>query len=115
MQAELEAIIAGIADDDADFRAIVEVGLNRGPFEVAETEPVVATLDRAASRALGGKPPRRGEPFWTDCAILKDAGIPCVMFGADGAGAHAATEWTTVASVRALAGILADTAIEFCR
>ena len=115
VQAELEAIIAGIADDDADFRAIVEVGLNRGPFEVAETEPVVATLDRAASRALGGKPPRRGEPFWTDCAILKDAGIPCVMFGADGAGAHAATEWTTVASVRALAGILAETAIEFCR
>ena len=90
-------------------------GLNRGPFEVAETEPVVQRCERAASRALGGKPPRRGEPFWTDCAILKDAGIPCVMFGADGAGAHAATEWTTVASVRALAGILADTAIEFCR
>jgi acetylornithine deacetylase len=114
VQAELEAIIARIADEDADFRAIVEVGLNRGPFEVAETEPVVATLDRAASRALGAKPPRRGEPFWTDCAILKDAGIPCVMFGADGAGAHAATEWTTVASVRTLAGILAETAVEFC-
>ena len=76
---------------------------------------MVATLDRVAARALGGKPPRRGEPFWTDCAILKDAGIPCVMFGADGAGAHAATEWTTVESVRTLADILADTAIEFCQ
>ena len=97
-----------------DFQAIVELGLNRGPFEVPETEPIVATLDRVAAKALGRKPTRRGEPFWTDCAILKEAGIPCVMFGADGAGAHAATEWTTVELVRTLADILADTAIEFC-
>ena len=89
-------------------------GLNRGPFEVPETEPIVATLDRAATKLLGRPPTRRGEPFWTDCAILKDAGIPCVMFGADGAGAHAATEWTTVESVRTLADILTDTAMEFC-
>ena len=114
VQAELEAIIDAIAAEDADFHAIVELGLNRGPFEVPETEPIVATLDRAATKVLGRQPTRRGEPFWTDCAILKDAGIPCVMFGADGAGAHAATEWTTVASVRTLADILTDTAMEFC-
>jgi acetylornithine deacetylase len=114
IQAELEAIIGEIADDDPDFKAIVEPGLSRGPFEVAETEPVVATLDRIATRMLGHEPVRRGEPFWTDCAILKEAGIPCVMFGADGAGAHAASEWTTLSSVRKLADILAETAMEFC-
>ncbi|MFI5016142.1 MAG: hypothetical protein ACHQAY_27730, partial [Hyphomicrobiales bacterium] len=59
-------------------------------------------------------PKVRGEPFWTDCAILKEAGIPCLLFGADGAGAHAATEWATVASVETLAHILERTAIEFC-
>ena len=37
------------------------------------------------------------------------------MFGADGAGAHAATEWADEASVHALADILAQTAITFCR
>jgi acetylornithine deacetylase len=115
VQAELEAIIDAVAAEDADFHAIVEPGLTRGPFEVPETEPIVATLDRAAAKATGRQPTRRGEPFWTDCAILKDAGIPCVMFGADGAGAHAATEWTTVASVRTLADILTDAAVEFCR
>ncbi len=114
VQRELEALVHAIAAEDGDFHAIVELGLNRGPFEVPETEPIVATLDRVAAKALGRKPTRRGEPFWTDCAILKEAGIPCVMFGADGAGAHAATEWTTVESVRTLADILADTAIEFC-
>jgi acetylornithine deacetylase len=81
----------------------------------ARSEPIVATLDAVATRALGRRPARRGEPFWTDCAILKDAGIPCVMFGADGAGAHAKTEWTTLSSVRTLADILTDTAIAFCR
>jgi acetylornithine deacetylase len=37
------------------------------------------------------------------------------MFGADGAGAHAASEWTDIASVRTLADILAETAVAFCR
>ena len=114
VQAELEAIIDEIHNGDPDFQAIVEPGLNRGPFEVPESEAIVATLDAVATRSLGHKPTRRGKPFWTDCAILKDAGIPCVMFGADGAGAHAATEWTAVQSVRTLADILTDTAVEFC-
>jgi acetylornithine deacetylase len=115
VQAELEAIIEEIHAADPEFQAIVEPGLNRGPFEVPESEPIVATLDAAATRAFGGSPARRGEPFWTDCAILKEAGIPCVMFGADGAGAHAKTEWTTLTSVRKLADILTETAVEFCR
>lgn len=114
VRAELEMLVEAVATRDPDFRASVIAGLARGPFEVAETEPIVVTLDRVAGKALGRKPTRRGEPFWTDCSILKEAGIPCVMFGADGAGAHAATEWTTVESVRMLADILAGTAVEFC-
>jgi acetylornithine deacetylase len=115
IQAELEGIVNEIHAGDPDFQAIVEPGLNRGPFEVPDTEPIVATLDAVATKSLGKRPARRGEPFWTDCAILKDAGIPCVMFGADGAGAHARTEWTTLSSVRQLADILTETAVEFCR
>ena len=115
VQLELEAIINAIAAEDQEFHAIVELGLTRGPFEVPETEPIVRTLGKAAATALGRQPTRRGEPFWTDCAILKEAGIPCVLFGADGAGAHAATEWTTVQSVRTLADILTDAAMDFCR
>ena len=36
------------------------------------------------------------------------------MFGADGGGAHAATEWADIESVEVLADILAATAREFC-
>jgi len=56
-----------------------------------------------------------GEPFWTDCALIAEDGIPVLMLGADGGGAHASTEWTTVASVRQLDDILTATIAEFCR
>lgn len=113
--AELTAILDEAAARDADFRYRIEQGLERPPFEVQPDEPIVAALAGAAGARLGRAPTWRGEPFWTDCAILAGAGIPCVMFGADGAGAHAATEWTDEASIHALADILAQTAITFCR
>jgi acetylornithine deacetylase len=112
--AELQALVDAIHAADPEFTATVVAGLERAPFEIGEDEPIVATLDEVATTQLGRKPARRGEPFWTDCAILQGAGIPCVMFGADGAGAHAATEWTSVESLERLAGILAETARRFC-
>ena len=35
-------------------------------------------------------------PFWPDAAFIAAAGIPTVMFGASGAGAHAVEEWVSV-------------------
>lgn len=114
VQTELQAILDAIAATDADFNANLVAGLERPPFEVAESEPIVAALNEAATGRLGQAPARRGEPFWTDCAILQQAGIPCVMFGVDGGGAHAAQEWATVASIDVLTDILTDTARAFC-
>jgi len=110
----LQEIIDRIAASDPDFRATLATGLDRPPFEIAETEPIVVTLDRIAAARTGKPVPRRGEPFWTDCAILQGAGTPCVMFGADGAGAHAASEWVDMASVGTLTDILTETAAAFC-
>jgi acetylornithine deacetylase len=113
-RAELQEIIDRIASTDPDFKASIETGLARVPFEIGKDEEIVQTL-RQATQAHTGKPPAwRGEPFWTDCAILQSAEIPCVMFGADGGGAHAATEWSTVESMHALTEILTQTAITFC-
>jgi acetylornithine deacetylase len=113
-EAELQGIVDRIAAVDPAFRASVTRGLARPPFEVGKDEPIVAALREAAEARLGHRPAWRGEPFWTDCAILQQGGVPCVMFGADGGGAHAATEWASVRSVEALADILADAAARFC-
>src|SRR5579872_5235485 len=112
--AELRAILAEIAAGDPAFKAEIIPGLERPPFEIAEDAAIVSALRAAATARLGRAPAWRGEPFWTDCAILAAAGVPCIMFGADGGGAHAAEEWAEEASVEALAEILFETARDFC-
>ena len=114
VRADLQAMIDAIKASDPAFNATLTMGLEREPFEVSEVEPIVKVVDAAATQHMGGKPTRRGEPFWTDCAILQAAGVPCVMFGADGGGAHSAHEWTTVESLERLADILTETARDFC-
>jgi acetylornithine deacetylase len=112
--AEVQNLIDTIAAQDHAFTARLEPGLERAPFEIAQNAPIVRLLDTVATKRLGRSPSLRGEPFWTDCAILHAAGIPCVMFGADGGGAHAASEWVTVESLTNLTDILTQTAIEWC-
>ena len=114
VEGELRAMLDGIARSVAGFAFRLDRGLERIPFEAKEDEPIVACLCKHASLALGRQPKVRGEPFWTDCAILKEAGIPSLLFGADGAGAHAAIEWTTVESVETVSRVLEETATEFC-
>ncbi|HYI34298.1 MAG TPA: M20/M25/M40 family metallo-hydrolase, partial [Glaciibacter sp.] len=56
----------------------------------------------------------RGEPFWTDAGLILEAGIPCLLIGVDGGGAHADDEWCDVASVHQLTDILEGAIRAFC-
>ena len=76
--------------------------------------PIVQTLSSAASRVLGSRPPLIGLAPWMDSAILGGAGIPSVIFGPAGAGAHAAEEYVEIDSVVRCAEVLASAAVEFC-
>ena len=38
-------------------------------------------------------------PWWIDSALLADAGIPTVIFGPGGEGAHATVEWVNLDEV----------------
>jgi acetylornithine deacetylase len=49
-----------------------------------------------------------------DAAFVAVAGIPTVVFGPDGGGAHAVEEWVELDSVRACAEVLLATARAFC-
>ena len=103
-----------IASTDPDFRYTLRAGLHRNPFAADPDHPIVTTIARSFERTTGRTITRRGERFWTDCALLADAGIPAVLFGVDGAGAHAATEWVTIDSLHDTTRVLTDTLIEFC-
>ncbi|MFJ9634551.1 ArgE/DapE family deacylase [Streptomyces sp. NPDC101175] len=114
VERELTEVLDHLADEVPDFHYRLTRGLHREPFEADPEAPVVRTLTRHAEQALGHPPVVRAEPFWTDCALLDRAGIPCLLFGVDGEGAHAATEYVDLASLDRLTRILTATVGDFC-
>ncbi len=113
-EAELQAIVAALAAADPAFRATVRRDLVRSPLETPADAAVLRTVQQAAAGVLGRLVEPAGVSFWTDAASLHEAGIPTVLFGPLGAGAHAVEEWVDLASVQTCAEIYLATAAAFC-
>lgn len=114
VEAELPAIFARIAAQDPTFQASVTTGLTRESFEVSLQEPIAQAVLRHAQRLLGREIAEIGSTAWMDSALLAAAGIPTVVFGPGGAGAHAVVEWSDLTQVEQCAEILAAVAEDFC-
>jgi len=114
VEAELQAVLDRLSRADPAFKATVRSTLDRGPLETSETAAIVPALSAAAGKVLGRPPELAGVPYWTDAASLWAAGIPSVIFGPTGAGAHADEEWVDLESVRACAEIYREAARGFC-
>jgi acetylornithine deacetylase len=84
-------------------------------LETPEDAGIVQVIQAAAVQVLKHSAEIAGVPFWTDAAVLSAAGIPAVLFGPAGSGAHAAEEWVDLSSVRVCADIYLATAMEFCK
>lgn len=92
----------------------IEVFFFRPAYEVPPDAPIVAAVSSAAMGVLGARPPLVGLGAWMDSAILGAAGIPSVIFGPAGAGAHAVEEYVELESAVRCAEVLAAAALEFC-
>jgi acetylornithine deacetylase len=112
---EVQQLIDRLAAADPSFNATCQSILARGPFEVPPDAGIVKVVRQAAERVLGKAPPFCGQTPWMDSALLAAAGVPTVVIGPAGAGAHAAEEWVDTESVLQLAAILADAVADFCR
>jgi acetylornithine deacetylase/succinyl-diaminopimelate desuccinylase-like protein len=84
------------------------VVMSREPFEVAEDQEIVRLVHGHAGTAI------IGVPFWTDAALVSASGVPTVVFGPHGEGAHAAVEWVDLASVDRCVEVLLAVANDFC-
>ncbi len=113
-QAEIHEIIDRLTAQDESFKAKVTASFSREPFEVAQDAIIVEMLDKALDVRLGHHPAHTGQTFWTDAALLSDAGMETVLVGPIGFGLHSAEEWVEMASVVDLAFVLAETAIKYC-
>jgi acetylornithine deacetylase len=100
---QVEAEIAALGD------ATARTLLAREPFAI---DPSHAFVDLVRRRA--GDAPIAGAPYWTDTAFIAAAGIPTVLYGPGGEGAHADVEWVSVRDTAALANTLVAVAQEFC-
>jgi acetylornithine deacetylase len=111
---ELQQIIDRLGQEDQSFTASLRPTMWRAPFEIESSAEIAQVLERAMSRNLSGPPRHIGATFWTDAAILAEAGIPTALIGPLGAGLHSAEEWVDLPSTVLLASILRDAAIDFC-
>jgi acetylornithine deacetylase len=109
VEAEIAALLDGCRAADGELVAEQRTLLVREPFEVAPSEEIVALVREVAGRPLGGA------SYWADAAFIAAAGIPTVMFGPGGEGAHATTEWVSVGDTVTVAQTLVAVAERFCR
>jgi acetylornithine deacetylase len=114
VEREFREIVERAGEGDADFSADARILASREPFEAPESEQIAELVHRHAGAVLGATPPFIGVPFWADSALLAEAGIPTVLFGPLGEGAHAEVEWVDVESLERCVEIYVRVAAELC-
>jgi acetylornithine deacetylase len=108
VEAELHSVLEAAAHADPNFAGSLRMTLWREPFAISPDDPLVRLARRAIAGATGREPPLAGAFGWMDSALLAAAGIPTVVYGPAGDGAHADHEWVDLPSAeRCLRGLLA--------
>jgi acetylornithine deacetylase len=113
-ESEIEEILTRAGAGDPDFSADARVLGSREPFEIAEDEAIVQTVRRHAAAVLEAEPDIVGVSYWADSALLAAAGIPTVLFGPRGEGAHAEVEWVEIGDLERCVEIYVAVASELC-
>ena len=114
VEAEIQHIFAQIAESDPHFKASLHTTLVREPFEVSQDELIVQLVRRHATAVLGRVPDITCSYAWMDAALLTAAGIPTVVFGPGGTGAHAIVEWADLDQLARCTETLVQVIQEFC-
>jgi acetylornithine deacetylase/succinyl-diaminopimelate desuccinylase family protein len=106
-EAEIRAVISALTEADPEFEGTSQLVFSRSPYETPAAHPLPAALASiAAARGLTSR--AVGMSFWTDAAVLGEAGISSVLFGPGGAGLHSTEEYVNIDDVLACRDILAD-------
>jgi acetylornithine deacetylase len=93
------------AAGDAELRLIA----SRDPLPAEPGHPFVELVGKVAEAGE-----YVGALFWTDAALIAGAGIPTVLFGPAGEGAHAEVEWVDLASLDRVRDVVGRVAAEWC-
>lgn len=114
VEREVATVLSHCRSGDPELVVTSRTTLYRDAFEVSDDEPVVQAVTSAAATALGRPPATGGVSYWADSALFAAAGIPTVLFGPGGEGAHADVEWVSLADTISCVDTLMAAAVDFC-
>lgn len=105
---EMENVIDAVKNTPGNHKVKGRQIFIRSPYEISGKAAIVKNLQSVSPESK-----RVGVPFWADSALAGTAGIPSVLFGPVGHGAHAADEWVSLKSLVYLYNILKDFLLTF--
>lgn len=114
VEAQMQTIVDQLSQADPAFKAEIRRGMVRTPLETPEDAEIVRVTESAGAKVLGHPLEKAGAAYWTDAATLWAAGIPALLLGPAGEGAHAMEAWVDPASVEACARIYSEVITAFC-
>ena len=114
IECELARLLERCAAADPQFSATQRTLLVRDAFEIDEHAELVGMVREAAGEVLGAPVEIAGASYWADAAFISAAGIPTVLFGPGGEGAHAVEEWVSLGDTEAVARTLIRVAERVC-
>jgi len=91
---ELKRVMAAVENFQGNHQVNGRESFVRHPYRVPEDAEIVKKLKAASPRSQF-----TGLSFWADSALSGLAGIPSVLFGPVGHGAHAVDEWVSLKSL----------------
>lgn len=110
VEAEVAALLEESRSTDDRISVTTRTVLHRPPMETSRDEEIVTALLAAAGD--GGEVVPMS--YWADSAFLAEAGIPTVLYGPEGEGAHADVEWVSISGTRTAAAVLTRLVTDFC-
>jgi acetylornithine deacetylase len=114
VEADIECLLARCRTADPDLDAAATTTLTRPPFEIADHHNFVQTVVDAATQALNRPAELAGVSYWADASLIANAGVPTVLHGPSGDGAHAISEWASASSTIDCTHTLIQVASNFC-
>ncbi len=110
VEREFEEILAAAGQSWPNFKATYRQTFAAESYEAAEDLRIRTLAHEVLTEQLGHAPQITGAGGWMDSALLGAAGIPTVILGPSGEGAHAIEEWVDLDSCRACAAMYEEIA-----
>lgn len=113
---DITSILDKLADADKKFKfEVPRVLFERRPLlPMVKTHSLLVATTDAINVVVGEKEVQpTAAKFWTDAALLREAGIPSLVFGPAGEGLHGKDEWVDVESIMVVEHVMRETIKRF--